>query len=130
MNNTRRVPLLLFTTGLAFGALALHGRAARAQIDTIRYASSVYESGPGGAPVLVGEILREDVSPSRYVEHWVLSPDYVNPGPTNGVVLQLRPSLHSYRDLGDFLSRAPFPRGSRYVHVDCADSTERPTVTR
>lgn len=126
MKIARRASLLLAATALASGALALRGHAVRAQIDPMRMSFAVYESRSGDAPVLVGELFREGADPSRYTEHWVLAPGYVSPG--SGVVMELRPGLRSYRDARDFLSRAAFPQGSRYVHVDCLDSTERPTA--
>ena len=44
----------------------------------------------------------------------------------NGVVMTLRPGYSAYAGLSDFFARVPFARGSRYVHVACLDSAERP----
>ncbi|MDB4929314.1 MAG: hypothetical protein JWM10_1798 [Myxococcaceae bacterium] len=128
MKPSHRVPLLLTLAGVAFGALTLHGHAARAQIDPGLRSFGVYESRPGLAPTLLGELFREGADPAHYVEHWVLYPGYENPSATNGVVVTLRPGQRAYRDAADFLARVPFGRGSRYVHTDCLDSAERPTV--
>ena len=128
MQSTRRVPLLLTLTGAAFGALALHGHTARAQIDPLRMSFGVYESRPGAPPALLGEIYREDTNPTTYTEHWVLYPGYVNPSGTNGAVIAIRPGLRAYRDTTDFFARVPFTRGSRYVHVACLDTADRPVV--
>lgn len=120
--SVRRASLLLAATG----ALARRGATARAQVDPMRPSLGVYESQAGAEPVLVGEVFREGRDPARSVEHWVLSPDYVSPGA--GVVLELRPGPRSYRDAHDFLARAGFPRGSRYVRVDHRDAAERPAA--
>jgi hypothetical protein len=114
----------------AFGALSLHGGAAHAQIDPGVKSFGIYESRPGAAPVLVGEILREDANVTTYAEHWVLYPGYVYPSATNGVVMAILPGLTPYRGIADFFARVPFARGSRYVHVDCLDTTDRPTAAR
>lgn len=126
--------MLLTLAGVAFGALSLHGHAARAQIDPqiggpLR-SYGVYEARVGVPPTLVGEIVRDGADRTTYTEHWVLYPRYVNPNGTNGVVLVIRPGLREYRDLNDFFARVPFERGARYVHVDCLDTEDPPTLPR
>lgn len=128
MRHPRRVALLFTFAAAAIGALTVHQTAARAQIDPFRSSYGVYESRDGAPPVLLGEIYRSDADPTRYAEHWVLYPGFVNPSGTNGVVMSIRPGLRAYRDLNDFFARVPFARGARYVHVDCLDTNERPVA--
>lgn len=124
--NPRRTLLSFGLAAVAAGALLASGRAARAQIDPYRASYGVYESRPGGEPVLLGEIYREDDDVRSYTEHWVLYPGYVNPSPSNGLVLTIRPNHREYRDARDFFARVPWSAGSRYARVDCSDDMPLP----
>lgn len=128
MKLRNRIAVMLTLGGVAFGAMSLHQRPARAQIDPMRTSYGVYESRPGTTPVLLGEIYREGRDVTRYTEHWVLYPGFVNPSGNNDVTLEIRPGLREYRNAADFFARVPFTRGSRYVHVDCLDTEERPVA--
>lgn len=128
MNTRQRIAMSLTVATVAFGALAVRARAARAQIDPYRASYAVYETVASGETVLCGEIYREGADPTRYDEHWVLYPGYVYPSATNGVTLTIRPGLRAYRDTSDFFARVPFSRGSRYVHTANLDTYERPSA--
>ena len=110
----------LATLALAAGAFVVVPPA-RAQIDPYRVSIGVFQNR-----VLVGEVLRTDLDPEHYVEHWVLYPGYVYPSAENRVVTELRPGLRAYDSVEDFFRRVPFEKGSRYVKVDCTDGTTLP----
>jgi hypothetical protein len=106
---------------LVLAAAAFVGGPAHAQLDPNYTSYTIYERGE-----LVGEIYRDDISPDKYVEHWVLYPGYVYPSPENGLSAQIVPGGPEYRDHVDFLSRVHWAPGSRYVRVDCEDGTTLP----
>lgn len=103
MKLRNRIAVMLTLGGVAFGAMSLHQRPARAQIDPMRTSYGVYESRPGTTPVLLGEIYREGRDVTRYTEHWVLYPGFVNPFGNDDVTLEIRPGLREYPRRGELL---------------------------
>lgn len=109
------------TRALIIGALALClvGDAsvvdAQIPVDTSK-AVGIYQDGR-----LVGEIFRADPPTERYLEHWVLYPEY-----RDGVVTTLIPGVKTYRGVDGFLASVPFAKGARYFAADCFDGTALP----
>lgn len=113
---SRFVPITL--AALALGLLAPSG--ARAQLDPGNF--ELYQDG-----VKVGEVFVPDRAERAraYVEHWVLWPGYVNPGPRSGST-EIRPVALRYADTPDFFQRVHFPEGSRYVRIGALESSRLP----
>lgn len=81
----------------------------------------------------VGEVYRgpgfDDAS--VYVEHWILYPGYVYPGPRTLTVLNLTPKAETpYRNEAGFFANAAFPKGSKYVRVLAEEFNQLPAVQR
>ena len=99
--------------------------AAKAQIgpDVKVY---LYENG-----VRVGEIYVPDraADQSQYLEHWVLYPNYMYPGPKFIGALEIVPSPTEppYASEQDFFRRVPFGPGYKYIRVTAQESTSLPT---
>ena len=77
--------------------------------------------------VEVGRVYRDGIG-DLYAEHWVLYPNYsydTEAEPGDSVEIKLVKGA-GYRDFNDFLTKVPFPKGSRYVEVLCAESFELP----
>jgi len=116
---TRVVPAVGILT-LVMSVLAPQTTKAQIPIDP-DHVIGIFQEG-----VLRGEIMRVDGDDSRYVEHWVLYPDYVYPSTKNRVATQLIPGVKRYEGLEDFFARVPFEQGARYVKVICEDGTTLP----
>jgi hypothetical protein len=87
----------------------------RAQLDPdVRI--YLYENGIRVGEVFVPERVEGQ---TQYVEHWVLYPNYMYPGPRYIGALQVVPSMTEkpYDSEADFFSRVPFEKGSKYVRV-------------
>lgn len=113
------LPLLLVIVAVCSAQLDPHGPNLGASFD-------LYEAGNK-----VGEIYVPGREPgvSHYLEHWVLFPNYVYPGPRNLTTLQIIPKATSpYMDEADFFRRVAFGRGSRYVRVTADEFTQLPAV--
>ena len=119
---TKRLLLLPLLAAAIFLALSMRAPIARAQIDPFDQSYGLYQRDQ-----LVGEVFREDTNPSSYTEHWILYPAYVYPNDTNGVTVVIRPSGLRYAGTADFLTRAFWSTGSRYVKTACTDGTTLPT---
>lgn len=81
----------------------------------------------------VGEVYRGPglADASVYVEHWILRPGYVYPGPKTLVTLDLVPkSVTPYRSEEDFFRNAWFPKGSKYARVTAEEFNHLPAVQR
>ncbi|MDB4929315.1 MAG: hypothetical protein JWM10_1799 [Myxococcaceae bacterium] len=115
----RKLTALAFVVALA--GLAAPASPAHAQIDPNVRSYGVYQRDQ-----LVAEIYREDAGPSRYTEHWVLSPAYVYPSDANGVTTVIRSSGRAYDGLADFFARVPWSPGSRHVEATCDDGDALP----
>jgi hypothetical protein len=78
--------------------------------------------------IKVGEIYVPPHAPGQllYVEHWVLFPGYVYPGPENMQKLQIRPAPLRYSNEAEFFRNVPWGRGYRYVHVTAYDTNMLP----
>ena len=77
----------------------------------------------------VGEVYRAPGNPEAtvYVEHWVLRPGYVYPGPKTLVTLNLVPKAKTpYSSEEEFFRNASFPKGSKYVKVTAEEFTKLP----
>ena len=112
------VALLLFIA-LCFGQLDPEGGKVGASFD-------LYESGNK-----VGEIYVPGRLPgtTHYVEHGVLFPGYVYPGPKSLVTLKIVPKLTSpYADENDFFRRVRFDSGSKYIRVTADEFSQMPRV--
>jgi hypothetical protein len=87
----------------------------------------LYENGS-----LVGEVYVPDRLPTQslYVEHWILYGNYRYPGPTfiGELLVAPIPSMRPYADDRDFLDNAPFPEGSKYIHVAVQEFNQLPTT--
>jgi hypothetical protein len=118
----KRIVAALFCATLAVAITVTTSLQAQFPIDA-RSAFGIYQDG-----VLVGELMRVDEDPEKYVEHWVLYPDYVYPSERNGVVTEIVPGAIPYDGLDDFFRNVPFEEGSRYVEATCADGTHLPTA--
>jgi hypothetical protein len=74
-----------------------------------------------------GHVFRDGTGP-KYTEHWVLFPNYTyDQGARDGEAIHI--VAHEgpgYQSLKDFLSRVPFPKGSRYVVTSCEEFDELP----
>jgi hypothetical protein len=83
----------------------------------------IYQNG-----AQVGEIyVPGRSSQSLYVEHWILYPNYVYPNARNGIKTEIIPETNnSYTSEADFLTRAPFGPGYRYVRVTSNDTERLP----
>ena len=95
------VMALLILTGLL-------SQNARAQIDPQRI--YFYENG-----IRVGEVYVPDRAPGQaeYLEHWVLYPNYLYPGPRFIGALQIVPSSEKpYASESEFFRTVPFAKGS------------------
>ena len=69
-----------------------------------------------------------DAAGAAYTEHWVLFPYYrfdQGGGPGSSVEIVAEPGP-GYRSAKDFLSRVPFPAGSRYVVAACQEYDRLP----
>lgn len=107
-----------FFVPAALLALVIAGtapRPANAQLDPgIR--TLLYENG-----IQVGEIYVPEraAGQTQYDEEWVLYPNYRYPGPgfIGSLEIVASPTEKAYESLSDFLQRAPFPKGSKHVHV-------------
>ena len=104
-------------------ALVLAG-AAWAQVDSGNKIG-LYENG-----TKVGEVFVPERSPgqTRYMEHWVLSPNYQYPGPKFIGALEIVPSVteRPYADEADFFANAPWTAGSKYVRITSEEFTSLP----
>lgn len=112
------VPFILFIA-LCFGQLDPTGGKIGSTFD-------LYEAGKK-----VGEIYVPGRFPgtTHYLEHWVLFPGYVYPGPKSLVTLKIVPRLTSpYEDEHDFFRRVRFEPGSKYVRVAADEFTRMPRV--
>lgn len=87
----------------------------------------LYENG-----VRVGEIYVPDrvEGQTEYVEHWVLYPKYLYPGPQFIGALQIvaSPTEQPYASEADFLRRVPFEKGSKYIRVTAQESSYLPVA--
>jgi hypothetical protein len=107
---------------VAVGALAVVGALSwltvhsQAQIDPGMKVLQVLYDGDAE----VGRVYRDGHGP-KYTEHWVLYPNYTyDQGARPGDAIQIVAFPgQGYTSLEDFLSRVPFPEGSRYVVVKC-----------
>jgi len=76
----------------------------------------LYENG-----MRVGEVYVPDRAQGQteYLEHWVLYPGYMYPGPRFIGTLQIVPSPMEkpYASESDFFQRVPFAAGSKYIRV-------------
>ncbi len=52
-----------------------------------------------------------------YLEHWVLSPNYVYPSEFTGASMKIVSGNSSYSDQEDFFGRVRFGPGSRYIQM-------------
>jgi hypothetical protein len=113
-----------FALAIAIAALLYVGLAGgghvEAQLDPGNF--ELYQSG-----VKVGEVFvpDRDRNARNYLEHWVLLPEYVNPGEGRGST-EIRPVASGYESTRDFFRRAPFPEGSRYVIIGAHESRTLP----
>ncbi|MFO0649065.1 MAG: hypothetical protein U0326_22680 [Polyangiales bacterium] len=117
----RKTTAIPFVLALSLVGVVAHSNRAGAQIDPYRQSYGVYERD-----LLVGEIFRDETDPAHYSEHWVLYPEYVYPGASNGLSVVIRPSGMSYENLSDFFRRVRWDRGSRYVETVCNDGASLP----
>jgi hypothetical protein len=78
----------------------------------------------------VGEVFvpQRDPAETRYVEHWVLYPNYRYPGPRYLGALRVVVSTSEapYASEDDFFRNVPFAKGSKYVRVNCQESPALP----
>ena len=109
---------------LMFAALSF------AQLDpiggSIGAAFDLYESGNK-----VGEVYvpGRDAYATHYLEHWVLFPSYVYPGPKSLAKLNIVPkSTSPYTNESDFFKRVAFKAGSKYIRVTSDESPILPAV--
>lgn len=113
------LPALLFLALAAFGQLdpGMKGEV-----------FDLYESGNK-----VGEVYipYRPAGTTRWVEHWVMFPNYVYPSPKSLATLDVVPQATSaYRDEADFFKRVPFARGAKYARVDSEEFDYLPAVQR
>ena len=113
MRNMRK---FLFTAvAIAVMLTGIMPPAAKAQLD-VGSRFYLYENG-----VRVGEIYVPDRAEgqSEYLEHWVLYPNYMYPGPRFIGALQIVPSPTEkpYASESDFFRNVPFAPGSKYIRV-------------
>jgi hypothetical protein len=109
--------LAIAGTAAAFAALL----AAQVPVDTN---ITLFEAGNE-----VGQIYRGPGDPDArfYVEHWVLYPGYVYPGPRTLAVLELAPkAVTPFESEQDFFRNASFPKGSKYVRVTAEEFDRLP----
>jgi hypothetical protein len=95
--------------------------AAQVPVDT---QITLYEAGNE-----VGQVYRGpgDANARFYVEHWVLYPTYVYPGPRTLAVLELAPqAVTAFESEQDFFRNAHFPKGSKYMRVTAEEFNELP----
>src|SRR5262245_24375520 len=116
----------LLAAGAALLLALLLARAAppaHAQIDSGNRSMEVWQGG-----ARVGEVYVPYRAPGAmtYVEDWVLLPGYVYPSGDGTVEVALRPGGPAYESEADFFARVPFPKGSRYVKVQSAESGQLP----
>jgi len=119
--------MLKFVVAAVLCAVVLMGvmsRVAKAQFDP-EVKIYLYENG-----VRVGEIYVPDRAPEQteYVEHWVLYPNYMYPGPQYIGTLDIVPSPteRPYASESDFFSHVPFAKGSKYIRVTCQEYSTLP----
>jgi hypothetical protein len=76
----------------------------------------------------VGEIFVPARAPgaTRYVEHWVLFPEYAYPAPDDPTATRIGVSRRAYASDQDFFARVPWGPGFRYVTIDVAESSTLP----
>lgn len=110
------VPILLFA-GLSFAQLDPGDGREGAAFD-------LFEAGNH-----VGQIFVPAREPGtiHYLEHWVLFPNYVYPGPKNLAMLKIVPKSPSpFKDEADFFRRVEFKQGSKYIRVTADEYHEMP----
>lgn len=117
----KKMMLLLLAIGacLSFGQLDPTGIKLGASFE-------LYESSNK-----VGEVYvpARDPNVTHYVEHWVLYPNYVYPGPKSLATLKVVPlSASPYQDETAFFKRVRFSAGSKYIRVTADEFNQLPAV--
>lgn len=94
-----------------------------AQIDPSEREYLIFQNGH-----VVGEIYvpARVLTAARYVEHWVLYPDYVYPNGEPGLNVEIRAGSASFRDEQEFFRNCRWGGGFRYVRVDSTDTNQLP----
>jgi hypothetical protein len=97
---------------------------ANAQLD-----SGTFQILQGGVVVGLIYVPERGPDPSIYAEYWVLSSHYTYPGVKTMVTTQIVPlATNPYTSLQNFLAKAPWAEGYRFVTVAAKDSELLPAV--
>src|SRR5215813_1200922 len=122
----KNIRLLLLSLLLAASLFTIFSVPGEAQIDPSNRIY-LFENG-----IRVGEVYVPERAEGQteYVEHWVLYPNYLYPGPRFIGTLQIvpTPSEQPYEGETDFFKRVPFEKGSKYIRVTAQESATLPVV--
>jgi hypothetical protein len=94
---------------------------AGAQLDPGNF--EIFQNGRKVGEIFVPERTKGQTS---YVEHWVLSSDYIYPGGKLSAQILIKRSQRSYASVDDFFARVSWGSGYRYVKIEATDADKLP----